>query len=165
MIRLERTRRNFIKIVAAGLLAGTMTMASCSLLESEYVACADIRISDKADRALIPGTTSGQSAAVRVRRVITRCEATQAGYDLKIELGLTMRRDISENALEEDIPIDFTFAFLDRNDNVVSREIRSDKVTFVENRDSSRPVVDFSLKIPAGVRVVMGLGKAVENDS
>jgi hypothetical protein len=150
---------SFAKIVAAGILAATLT--SCGTFNPDYVTCPDIRISDQADRGFVEGTTLGQAVYIRVISADTKCVTTKEGHDLDIELGFQMRRDISDNALPEEIMIDVTFAFLDANDNVVSRYIYSDDVEFRENRDTGRPILVFSVEIPADTRVVMGIGKAV----
>jgi hypothetical protein len=159
MIKPGCLKISFAKIVAAGILAATV--ASCNPLKRDYVACPDIRISDQAEGGFLEGANLGQVVHIRVISADIKCVATDEGHDLDIELGFLMRRDISDNGLPEEIIIDVTFAYLDADDNVVSRYVYSDDVAFRENRDTGRPILVFSVDIPADTRVVMGIGKAI----
>ena len=148
------------KIIAGGLLATALT--ACSTFEPKKVACPDVRVSQGAERAYIEGTRRGQLAYVRVNGAWTECSATKDGFNMELQLGFLMKRDISESSLAEEIPLDITFAFLDSNDNVVSRFIHSDSLFFPDYTDKSKPVLIINKKIPAGMRVVFGLGKAID---
>lgn len=147
---------------SVALTVAALSLSACSTFEPDYVACPDISVSDQADRAYVEGITIGQLAYARFNGVGSRCVVTSTGYDMEMELGLLLKRDISETSLSEEVPIDVTFAFVNDNDEVVSRYVYSKSVFFPDYRDKSRPVLFINTEIPAGTRVVMGLGKAVD---
>ena len=149
------------KFIVGGLLATTLT--ACSTFEPEKVACPDISVSQGAERAYIEGVKLGQLAYVRVNGAWSECVATSTGFDMELQLGLLMKRDISDSSLSEEVPIDITFAFVDGNDNVVSRYVHSDTVFFPDYLDKSRPTLIITKDIPAGTRIVFGLGKAIDD--
>lgn len=148
------------KLLAASALS--LMLTACSAFEPDYVECPDISVSDKADRAYIEGITLGQIALARFNGASSRCVVTDTGYDMQMELGLLLKRDISVSSLSEEVPVDITFAFVDKDGNVVSRHVHSSNVFFPDYLDKSRPLLGIRAEIPAGTRVVMGLGKAVE---
>ncbi len=148
----------YSKIAAAGLLTATLT--ACGTFEPDYVACPEISVSKSAERAYVEGITLGQVAQVRFNGMSAQCIATSDGHDLEIDLGFLMKRDISESSLSEEVPLDVTFAFVDANDQVVSRSVYSFSAFFPDYKNKSRPIFGLKSEIPAGTRVVMGLGKA-----
>ena len=144
-------------ILAAPLVS---LLASCAALEPEYTQCPNIRVSDKADRAYVQGKIIGQIAYVRVNGVNARCVANSDGFNMEMELGFLMRRDISQSASGEEIPLDVTLAYLDQEGNVVGRYIHSQSAFFATRSDKSRPVFTINTNIPPSTRIVMGIGKA-----
>ena len=148
------------KFIAGGALVAALS--GCSTFEPEKVACPSISISKGAERAYIEGVKLGQLAYVRVNGAWSECAPTQSGFDMELQLGLLLKRDISDSSLSEEVPIDITFAFVDSNDNVVSRYVHSDTVFFPDYQDKSRPTLIIEKEIPAGTRIVFGLGKAID---
>lgn len=139
-----------------------LLLSSCSTFEPDYVACPDISVSEKAERVYVEGIKLGQIAQVRFNGANARCVATSTGFDMEMELGFLLKRDISDSSLSEEVPLDITFAYVDDNDQVVSRYVRSASVFFPDYLDKSRPIISINTEVPAGTRIVMGLGKAAE---
>ena len=146
------------KIAAASLLSATIS--ACGTFTPEYVACPDISVSGDADRVYVEGVTLGQVAQVRFNGISTQCVATSGGHDAEIDVGFLMKRDISESSLSEEVPLDVTFAFVDAADQVISRKVYSFSAFFPSYDAKSRPIFGINTEIPAGTRLVMGLGKA-----
>ena len=157
MSGLPKMTSKLVPVTFAALL-----LSSCSTFEPDYVACPDISVSEKAERVYVEGIKLGQIAQVRFNGVNARCVATSTGYDMEMELGFLLKRDISDSSLSEEVPLDLTFAYVGENDQVMSRYVHSTSVFFSDYRDKSRPIILINTEIPAGTRVVMGLGKAAE---
>lgn len=151
---------NILRIMMGVLVSTGIT--ACSLWPWEQVDCPPVSVAEDATRAHIEGIRYGQLAYIRVNGVWPECKETQDGYDMEIQVGFLMQRDLSESATTEEVPLDITFAFVDENDAVVSRTVHSDRVFFGQFNDRSNPVLIINLDVPAGTRVVFGIGKAIE---
>ena len=137
----------------------TATLSGCSVFDPEYTACPSIKAVEGAENVATTGTILGQDISIRLNGVTAKCVATSDGHDLELEIGLLARRDMSSSAKTEEVAVDFTLAFLDKDDNPVAREVKSYKAYFPDFSEKSRPTFTFSTEIPAGTRVILGLGK------
>ncbi|MCE2516294.1 MAG: hypothetical protein J4F41_00375 [Alphaproteobacteria bacterium] len=149
---------------AAALALMTAAMTGCSAFEPEYTACPSIKAVEGAENVATKGTILGQDIAVRLNGVAAKCVATSSGHDLELEVGLLARRDMSSSAKTEEMKIDITLAYLDKDDNPVGRDVSSFKAYFNEFNAKSRPTFVISTEIPAGTRVIMGLGKLKDGE-
>ena len=147
-------RRMVVPLLGLGLLGG------CSFFAAEEVACPELKARKDYENVLTVGTALGQELAVRVDGVGTACYATDEGHRMDIALGLLITRPADEVSAIENVDIDVTFAFVDGAGNVVAREILSEE-TFIHRFDArSRSVMLMRIDVPAGSRVVFGLGRA-----
>lgn len=142
-------------------VAATM-LAGCSAFEPDYVACPSIKAVDGTGRVEVTGDPSGAPIQLRLNGVRGLCTVNSDGFDLVLQVGLFARRDLTANVKTDEYNIDITMAFLDSNDQVVGRHIHSASGFFAELEEKSRPTLKISTDIPAGTRVILGLGKLAE---
>lgn len=142
-----------------GFVFGASVLAACTLFEPDYTACPSLKAVEGAERIAAIGTKLGQPISMRINGVDAKCVAADDGFEMDIALGIIARRDISENGKTEEVILNATFAFLDEDDQVVRRQMIGEKVFFPSLQDTARPIFEFSIDIPAGTRVIMGLGK------
>ena len=79
-------------------------------------------------------------------------------------MNVLLRRDMTSSSNIELTEFYITAAIIDKNDNVVSREIFADKGNFKDGMDISQPEINYRLDVPDGHRVVLALGRAAETE-
>ena len=141
--------------LAAGMLAG------CSTFEPERVACPDIAAAAGAENVVTIGADLKHEVSIRFNGVSAECTPRGDGYAMKMELGLMLKRSQADWNKTERIPFDVTLAFVDDANEVVSRYVFSEEAFIGDRLVKSRPTFVLRTNVPAGTRVVMGLGKAV----
>lgn len=134
-------------------------LTACSSFEPEYVACPDVKALAGAENVILTGTKSGQKVTARFDGVSPKCVATPDGYQMDLGFALIIRRDLSVHAKVEEVPIDLTIAYIDKNDEVVDRSVESFTGFLPTSMSGSRPVFNVRDDVPAGTRVVLALGR------
>lgn len=136
-------------------------LTACTSFEPEYVACPDVKALAGAENVVLAGTNTGQKVTARFDGVSPKCVATPDGYDMDLGVALIIRRDLSAYTKVEEVPIDLTIAYIDKNDEVVDRSVQSFTGYLPTGRSGSRPVFNIDDDIPAGTRVVLALGRKI----
>ena len=134
-------------------------LTACSSLEPDYIACPEVKALAGAENVMLSGKITGQQVTARFDGVSAKCIATPNGYDMDLGIALIIRRDLSVYAKDEEVPIDLTIAYVDKNDEVVARSVRSFTGYLPFTRSGSRPMFNIDDDIPAGTRVVLALGR------
>ena len=134
-------------------------LTACSSLEPDYIACPEVKALAGAENVILTGKNTGQQITARFDGVSAKCLATPNGYDMDLGIALILRRDLNVYAKVEEVPIDLTIAYIDKNDEVVARSVRSFTGYLPTISSGSRPVFSIDDNIPAGTRVVLALGR------
>ncbi|MGC6484784.1 MAG: hypothetical protein ACON4P_03845 [Candidatus Puniceispirillales bacterium] len=153
---LSLMKKMLIPVIGAGMLA------SCSTFEPDYVECPSVSARDGYDNVALTGADHGQEVTMRLNGVGTRCYAIEGGHRMEVELGLFIRRLDEKITVNERVKVDLTLVYLDADDQVVGRDIYEDEAYIGTLKTKSRPVFPFSVDVPEGTRVVIGLGRAVQ---
>lgn len=136
-------------------------LTACTSFEPDYIACPEVKALAGAENVTLTGKNTGQEITARFDGVSAKCIATPNGYDMDLGFALILRRDLSVYAKVEEVPIDITIAYVDKNDEVVARTARSFTGFLPTSKSGSRPVFNLSDDIPQGTRVVLALGRTV----
>ena len=134
-------------------------LTACTSFEPDYIACPEVKALAGAENVILTGKNTGQQVSARFDGVSAKCLATSTGYDMELGIALILRRDLDVNAKVEEVPIDLTIAYIDKNDEVVARSVRSFTGYLPTISSGSRPVFSIDDDIPAGTRVVLALGR------
>ena len=134
-------------------------LTACTSLEPDYIACPEVKALAGAENVILTGKNTGQQITARFDGVSAKCLATPNGYDMDLGIALVLRRDLNVYAKVEEVPIDLTIAYIDKNDEVVARSVRSFTGYLPTISSGSRPVFSIDDNIPAGTRVVLALGR------
>ena len=134
-------------------------LTACASLEPDYIACPEVKALAGAENVMLSGKITGQQVTARFDGVSAKCIATPNGYDMDLGIALILRRDLNVYAKVEEVPIDLTIAYIDKNDEVVARSVRSFTGYLPTISSGSRPVFSIDDNIPAGTRVVLALGR------
>lgn len=144
-------------------LGAAMTMlASCSSFEPDYVACPSVKALAGAENVISAGADTGNRVTVRFDGVNPQCVATPSGYDMTLNFALVLKRDESLIGNAERVPVDITLAYLDKDDQIISRSVKQVTGYISDFTSATRPVFSIEDEIPTGARVVIGIGKKVE---
>lgn len=141
---------------------GIGMLASCSGFEPDYIACPSVSALKGYENVALTGADHGQEVTMRLNGVGTRCYAIEGGDRMEVELGLFIKRLDENLRVIERVPVALTLVYLDADDQVVGRHIFEEEAYIGSYKDRSRPVFPFSVDVPQGTRVVIGLGQAVE---
>jgi len=139
-------------------------VASCSAFGPKEVACPDIAVAQGAEKVVTLGADLQHEVTIRFNGVAAECTPRGDGFAMKMELGLLLKREPENWNQTERVPFDVTLAFIDSNDEVVSRFVFSNEAFIGDRSTKSRPTFTFKANIPAETRVVMGLGRAIEEN-
>ena len=142
-----------------GLVAGLL-LAGCTAFRPDYVDCPDVKLREGSDYVTRQGEIQGDRITMRILKVAHRCIEASDGFEMQIGFNVDIERETDEVLLAERVPLDVTFAFLDANDNVVSRIVHTEVIEMPGLRTyvPRSPVVE--MDVPSGTRVVFGLGRA-----
>jgi len=141
--------------LVAGLMAG------CAAFQPDVVACPDIAVAKGAEKVVMIGADLQHPVTMRFNGVSAECTPRRDGVAMKVDLGLMLKRAPENWNKTERVPFDVTLAFVDDKDEVVSRYVFSEEAFIADQSVKSRPTFVFRTHVPAGTRVVMGLGRAV----
>ena len=134
-------------------------LTGCTSFEPDYIACPEVKALAGAENVMLTGTNTGQQVTARFDGVSSACVATPNGYDMELAVALILRRDLNVYAKVEEVPVDLTIAYVDKNDEVVARSVRSFTGYLPSTSSGTRPVFNIDDEIPAGTRVVLALGR------
>ena len=134
-------------------------LTACTSLEPDYIACPEVKALAGAENVILAGNNTGQQVSARFDGVSAKCIATPNGYDMDLGVALIIRRDLNVYAKVEEVSIDLTIAYVDKNDEVVARSVRSFTGYLPSTRSGTRAVFNIGDDIPAGTRVVLALGR------
>ena len=102
---------------------------------------------------MLAGKNTGQQVSARFDGVSAKCIATPDGYDMDLGIALIIKRDLEAYAKVEEVPIDLTIAYVDKNDEVVARSVRTFHRLFASGRSGTRSVFNIDDDIPAGTEL------------
>lgn len=142
------------------LATAAVALVGCSAFEPDYIACPTISVLDGAEKITTVGAELGQVVTVRVNGAGARCTDNGNGVDMEFELGLMIKRDMENIDKSERVVVDTTMAFLDSDGQVTERLVFSKDAFIPDYQIKSRPILSINTKVPAGMRVVFGLGRA-----
>lgn len=134
-------------------------LTACTSFEPDYIACPEVKALAGAENVMLTGKNTGQQVNARFDGVSAKCIATPNGYDMDLGIALIIRRDLEVYAKVEEVPIDLTIAYVDKNDEVVARSVRTFTGYLPSTRSGTRSVFNIDDDIPAGTRVVLALGR------
>ena len=134
-------------------------LTACTSFEPDYIACPEVKALAGAENVMLRGKNTGQQVSARFDGVSAKCIATPNGYDMDLGIALIIRRDLEVYAKVEEVPIDLTIAYVDKNDEVVARSVRTFTGYLPSTRSGTRSVFNIDDDIPAGTRVVLALGR------
>ena len=136
-------------------------LTACTSFEPDYIACPEVKALAGAENVMLTGKNTGQQVSARFDGVSAKCIATPNGYDMDLGIALIIRRDLEVYAKVEEVPIDLTIAYVDKNDEVVARSVRTFTGYLPSTRSGTRSVFNIDDDIPADTRVVLALGRTV----
>ena len=139
-----------------------LSMTACSSFEPDYIACPEVKALAGAENVILAGSNTGQKVTARFDGLSAKCIATPSGYDMELGIAMVLRRDLVVNQKVEEVPIDITIAYIDKNDQVVSRSVQSVTGYLPSNIPASRPVFALDEDVPAGTRIVVALGRKAD---
>ena len=147
-----------LKLIS-GLAVGLL-LTGCTAFEPNYVDCPDTKLREGSDYVTRLGEIQGDRITMRILKVAWRCIGSGENLEMQIGFNVDVVRETDDTLSAERVPLDVTFAFLDTNDNVVSRIVHTEIIEMPGLRTyvPRTPVVEFD--VPAGTRVVFGLGRA-----
>lgn len=160
-VSIKPFKNQALKQMAVPML-GLSLLAGCSSIGKDQVACPELKAMKGFEYVTSTGATLGQDVTIRVNGVDTACYDAEDGHRMDIDLGLMIKRPDDDIQKIEQVDVDVTFAFLNDQGEVIGREIISDEVFIGSYSSKSRPVLSFGIDVPAGSRVVFGLGRATE---
>lgn len=142
--------------------AALSLLAGCTAFEPETVPCPEIKVIKGYENVRVTGETLGQDVTMRVNGVDAFCTDIEAGRRMNVDLGLMIKRPGDDLSKIEKVNVDVTFAYIDANGDIVSRQIFSDEAFITSFTAKSRPIMRMKLDVPDETRVVFGLGKALD---
>ena len=106
-------------------LAGSCALPAggCTAFEPETVPCPEIKVIKGYENVRVTGETLGQDVTMRVNGVDAFCTDIEAGRRMNVDLGLMIKRPGDDRSKIEKVNVDVTFAYIDANGDIVSRQI------------------------------------------
>ena len=140
-------------------------LASCGgSRDAQYIACPDVRMLEDTESFSTINPETGNTLTIRARKLGAYCTQDSAqqdySHDIEINLWLVVERQGQSLVTEEYVSVDTTLAFVDADNRVSGREVYSEQGRINAFSDEVDQLFVIKTRVPVGMRVVLGLGKA-----
>jgi len=141
-------------------LGVAFSLVGCSAFEPEYSECPSIQAAVGGEQTFARGQNLGQIASIRFNGINGQCVQKSGYTDTDITVHVLLERDMRSGANIETVEVHLTAAIIDPDDQVTTRKVLTQDMSFSSGLDRSFPSFDFNLDVPDGHRVLLGLGRA-----